>query len=132
MQVSVADIEDEGSYRPALGKLGYPLRLRSPERRFFRTPAEPRAVHVHVVEAGSREEQKHLLFVAYLRAHPERREAYAALKRDLASRFRDRREQYLEGKAAFIEETLSLAEAETRNDQREKHPLWQSEKEQGR
>lgn len=112
VQVSVSGLEDEGSYRPALKGLGYTLRFRSPERRFFRAPAEPRAVHVHVVGVGSREERVRLLFAAYLRAHPERRDAYAALKRDLARRHRNNREDYLGGKAAFIEETLALAEQE--------------------
>lgn len=111
VQIGVAGIEDESAYRPAIEKLGYPLRFRSPEWRFFRPPkGQPRTAHIHVVRDGGEEERKNLLFVAYLRSHPERRDEYAALKRTLAGRFRDRREDYLAGKAEFIQDTLLMAE----------------------
>lgn len=111
VQVSVPNLDDESAYRPAIESLGWPLRMRSQERRFFRPPkGKPRTVHIHVVEKDSEEERRHLLFTAYLRAHPEHREAYADLKRDLASRFEYRRDNYLKGKAAFIAELLRLAE----------------------
>lgn len=110
-QISVASLDDESSYLPQLHSLGLSLRYRGEERRFFRPPEyEPRTLHVHVCESGSRSERGHLLFAAYLRAHPARRDAYAMLKRDLARRFRDRREDYLASKAPFIQQTLILAE----------------------
>lgn len=111
-QVGVADLEDEEAYRPAIESLGWPLRRRSPEQRFFRPKALPREAHVHVVEADGEEERRNLLLVFYLRAHPGRRDAYARLKRGLAVRFAQRREDCLSGKAAFIRETLRLAETE--------------------
>jgi GrpB-like predicted nucleotidyltransferase (UPF0157 family) len=37
-----------------------------------------------------------------LRAHPEDRDRYAALKRSLAAEHRDDRDSYTEGKSAFI------------------------------
>lgn len=110
-QISVASLDDESSYLPQLRSLGLSLRYRGEDRRFFRPPEyEPRTLHVHVCESGSRPEREHLLFAAYLRAHPSRRDAYAALKRDLARRFRDQREDYLASKAPFIQQTLILAE----------------------
>lgn len=110
IQVSVDDIEDEDSYRPAIESLGLQLRFRAPDRRFFRLPkGESRTVHVHVCQARSERESNTLLFAAYLRTHPERRDAYAALKRDLARRFACRRAEYLEGKEDLIAETISLA-----------------------
>ena len=112
VQVSVVGLENEDAYRPRIEGLGYPLRYRSPERRFFRPAAdEPRTVHIHVREAGGREEQDNLLFVAYLRSHPERRDEYAALKRDLARWFADSRGDYLRGKAAFVTRTIIMARA---------------------
>ena len=52
IQVSVADLEDEAGYRPGLESLGWPLRGRDPQRRFFRPPkGQPRADHVPVVQA---------------------------------------------------------------------------------
>jgi len=65
--------------------------------------------HVHVYARGADEAVRHLLLRNYLRAHPERAAAYAALKRDLALRFRDDREGYSEAKTDFILETVALA-----------------------
>ena len=92
IQVSVRDVTDESGYRPAIESVGWPLRAREPDHRFFRPPAsEERSVHVHVCSAGSEWEREHLLFVAFLRAHPEQAAGYGRLKRELARRFgRDR------------------------------------------
>lgn len=68
-------------------------------------PREP----VHMYAEGAHEAVRHLLLRDYLRAHPERAVAYAALKRDLAARFRDDREAYTEAKTEFILETVALA-----------------------
>ena len=68
-----------------------------------------RLVQIHVCAVGSEWERVHLLFPAYLRAHPARAAAYATLKRDLASEFRDDRIGYTEAKGPFIEETLAMA-----------------------
>ncbi len=110
VQVSVPDLDDEAAYLPGLETLGVVLRAREPCHRYLRTPpgVRPR-VHVHVCAAGSAWESDHLLFVAYLREHPERRDAYTALKRDLAERFRTDRLGYNQRKTRFIEETLALA-----------------------
>jgi GrpB-like predicted nucleotidyltransferase (UPF0157 family) len=111
IQISVEDLNDEDTYRPPIEGLGWPLRFRSPDHRFFRPPkGKPRTVHVHVCEIGSEWERRHLLFVAYLRAHPEQRDAYAALKSDLVRRFKHRRSDYLEGEIDFIAKTLGEAE----------------------
>ena len=112
IQVSVSDVTNEDSYRPAIESLGWPLRAREPDHRFFRPPAtEERFVHVHVCSAGSGWEHRHLLFVAYLRAHPEHTARYARLKHDLAQRFGADRQGYTDAKNDFIAETLALADA---------------------
>lgn len=111
MQVSVRDVSDELSYRGAIESLGWPLRAREPEHRFFRPPSsEVRAVHVHVCSFASQWERRHLLFVAYLRGHPDDAAAYARLKRKLADRFARNRMRYVDGKDDFIAETLRRAE----------------------
>lgn len=111
VQVSVADINDEDSYRPSIESLGLPLRAREPDHRFFRAPAGgPRTLHIHVCGAGSPWERKHLLFVSYLREHPERAEEYARLKLGLADRFGSDRTGYTDGKDEFIRDTLRMAE----------------------
>ena len=110
--VSVPDLDDESAFVPGLESLGVVLRGREPGHRYLRTPpgVRPR-VHVHVCATGSDWERDHLLFAAYLRAHPERRDAYAALKRDLAERFRTDRLAYTMRKTRFVEDTLALARA---------------------
>lgn len=112
VQVSVTDIESEDAYAPALADLGWPLRLRESDHRFFREPAGvPRRTHVHVCPVGSEWERRHLLFRDYLRAHPERAAGYGELKRALAVRYPRDRVAYTEAKGPFIDETMELAEA---------------------
>ena len=111
VQVSVADVDrEEPRYRPPLERLGLALRYREADWAYFRTRVLPRTHHVHVVTAGGRGEREQLLFVAFLREHHERRDAYAALKYELAERFRRDRMGYTEAKAPFIKAALALAE----------------------
>lgn len=111
IQVVVADQADLDSYRPAVESTGVGLRYQEAEWSMFRPVDAPRSHHVHVTSAGSRRERVQLLFVDYLRAHDRRRDAYAALKADLAVRFADDRVGYGQAKTAFITGTLRRAEA---------------------
>jgi GrpB-like predicted nucleotidyltransferase (UPF0157 family) len=49
---------------------------------------------------------RHLIFRDRLRAEPRLRDAYLALKTDLASRFRNDREAYTNHKADFIDDVV--------------------------
>jgi len=51
----------------------------------LRTPE--RDVQVHIWQAGSDDERRHLVFRDHLRSHPADREAYEALKVSLAGRW---------------------------------------------
>lgn len=103
LQLSVAVIDDEQSYRPALEALGLVLRHRAAEHRFFRPPAgSPRVVHVHVCEVGSRWEADHLRFRDLLRTRPELADEYERLKKALAREHAHDRGAYNAGKTAFI------------------------------
>jgi len=55
-----------------------------------------------MVERGSPFWHDHLDFRDYLRAHPDVADAYGALKLDLARRFPNDREQYIEAKTDFV------------------------------
>jgi len=70
-------------------------------RRFFRK-GQPRTHHVHIVEQGSAELRDHLAFREALRAHPDWRDQYAALKLALADRHRNDRAQYTASKTEFV------------------------------
>jgi GrpB-like predicted nucleotidyltransferase (UPF0157 family) len=110
IQISVADLEHEDSYVPAIERLGLVLRSRHPQDRFFRPPAhQPRDVQIHVCGAGSRWEEEHILFRDFLRAQPPVRDAYAALKIELAAKHRLDRLAYTDAKADFIRDALDRA-----------------------
>jgi GrpB-like predicted nucleotidyltransferase (UPF0157 family) len=112
VQVSVPHIEDELAYVPPIKGLGVALRTRDSVHRFFRPASgSPREVHIHVCDAGSEWERQHLLFRDFLRADDATRDAYAALKRDLADRYHDDRITYTDAKSNFILDVMERAEA---------------------
>lgn len=69
---------------------------------FMRQFGGQRTHHLHVVVHDSVEWTKRIAFRDRLRAEPELRAGYLALKEDLARRFGDDRDSYTEGKNAFI------------------------------
>ncbi|HEX6548230.1 MAG TPA: GrpB family protein [Candidatus Dormibacteraeota bacterium] len=104
IQLSVADLLDEASYRPALEQLGYQHRPdHEPEHRFFKLEDATgrRLVHIHVCAAGSVWERRHLAFRDRLRADPEAARRYEEVKRTLAPRFDDAN-QYADAKTEII------------------------------
>ncbi len=111
VQVVVPDVDDEPAYVPAIERAGVAFRARDPEHRYFRPDGDrPRDVQVHVYRAGSSGARAHLLFRDFLRADAAARDAYAALKRDLAARYRHDRIAYNEAKSHYILDALSAAE----------------------
>jgi GrpB-like predicted nucleotidyltransferase (UPF0157 family) len=78
-----------------------------PGREFFRR-GDPRSYHVHLTAIGSSFWRDHLTFRDRLRADNALRDAYAALKHDLAARFPQDREAYIEGKGSFVNGVLAL------------------------
>jgi hypothetical protein len=61
-----------------------------------------RTHHVHVVPADGEEWAKYLAFRDLLRRDPEARDAYAAVKKELALRFSRDRRGYLAGKVEIV------------------------------
>lgn len=76
---------------------------------FCKPDPAARTHHLHLVTTDSPRFVNEIAFRDYLRAHPERADAYAQLKRDLAEQFRHDREAYTMGKTGFVVETLHLA-----------------------
>lgn len=81
--------------------------MREPGHRMVRTPV--RDVHVHVTPAGSDWVHRDLLFRDRLRCDPADREAYAALKRQLAQRDWPDMNAYADAKTDLIQEILGRA-----------------------
>jgi len=112
IQVSVEDIRRELAYVPAIESIGVQLRSRDNEHRYFRPfSGHPRDVHVHVCNAGSTWEARHLLFRDFLRANDDAKTVYVAAKRDAATRWTFDRIAYADAKTAVIDQLM--AEAET-------------------
>lgn len=105
LQLSVADIEQRAAYVEPLERLGYlfvPDR-EWPDYHFFGKPPErPRSHHLHVCETGSEHEFRHLAVRDFLRSHSDEAAAYAALKRDVASRHPQDRLAYIAGKDEYL------------------------------
>lgn len=105
LQLSVAVIAARANYVEPLERLGY-LFVPSPESpdfHFFALPQErPRTYHLHVCEAGSEHETRHLAVRDFLRTHPSEAERYAALKRRLAAKHPRDRLSYIEGKDEYV------------------------------
>jgi len=102
-----------------MGALGY-SHVTDPDAEFersypyFHKPAGwPHSHHVHLCEAGSDTEWRHMAFRDYLRTHAEAREEYLLLKRRLAKCFHDatheERQRYADAKSEFVARILSLA-----------------------
>jgi GrpB-like predicted nucleotidyltransferase (UPF0157 family) len=113
IQVSVASFEPLDAFRRPLEALGYVFRADNSEltKRYFREPPGVGRTHIHVRLLGHWNQQFALLFRDYLRAHPDTAARYAALKRDLAARYRrpEQRQLYTEAKDPFIWETMRAA-----------------------
>jgi len=101
---------------PQVERLGYEWHPRDrqdvPDRLYFvrRTEDGSKSTHhLSLAEATSDFWRRQLLFRDYVRAHPEVRQAYAELKRDLAAKFPADRPAYGDAKTAFIEDILRRA-----------------------
>lgn len=79
-----------------------------PEREFFRR-GQPRSYHVHLTRIGSTFWKEHLAFRDRMRADPQLRDAYGALKLRLAGEHPRDREAYINGKTAFVRAALAHA-----------------------
>lgn len=80
-----------------------------PGREAFQSPEGGPCQHLYVCACDCPEYRRHIAFRNYLRRHLDTAQDYAALKRDLAARFREDRLAYTEGKTAFVEAVLAAA-----------------------
>jgi GrpB-like predicted nucleotidyltransferase (UPF0157 family) len=110
IDVLLRSTEDLPRAMAALASIGYQHRgdLGIAGREAFRAPASDPRHHLYVCPKKT-EYQRHIAFRDRLRAHAKEADAYAALKRELATRFRDDREAYNNAKAEFVERILRKA-----------------------
>jgi len=105
--LTVHDVEDDGSYSPALRRAGYVLRVREPGHRMLRSPDLD--VHVHVWDDDHPAAGAHLAFRDRLRAEPADRDLYAATKRRLAGQDWPTMNDYAAAKTDVIRDILTRA-----------------------
>lgn len=108
--VSVEDFGPSLELVPDLEKLGYEFRPHEeiPDRHYFRRRrGTARTHHLSLAEPTSRHHRGTLAFRDALRSDPAAARRYGELKLELARRFPDDREAYIEGKSAFVAEVLA-------------------------
>ena len=107
--VTVADVEDEPAYAPALEAAGFPQRVREPGHRMFRTPE--RDVHVHVYRSDAPAVADYLDLRDWLRGSTQDRDLYAATKQALATQQWTDMNDYADAKTDVIAAILTRARA---------------------
>ena len=61
-----------------------------------------RTHHIHIYKAGSPQVARHIAFRDYMRFHPESAQEYSSLKRELAAKYPQNIDKYMDGKDGFI------------------------------
>lgn len=107
--VGVTSLEKASDIVRGVEALGYEYvaehESQFPDRRYFQrlSPTSQRSHHVHVVERSNLDWwDRHIAFRDWLKAHPEDRDRYAHLKRQLAEEFESDRAAYTDGKSDFV------------------------------
>ena len=104
--IEVKDINLVTEQTPAMAALGYEAmgEYGLVGRRYFRKENSLgiRTHHVHIYEIYSPEIERHLAFRDYMIAHPEEAEQYSQLKQELAQKYPEDIEGYMDGKYEFV------------------------------
>ena len=116
IMAAVTDLASTVPARAAAATLGYVYFPYRPDVMHWLCKPSPahRTHHLHLVPIGSPLWADRITFRDYLRSDPEAATEYAALKRQLATRFEFDREAYTDGKSAFVTGVLERARADTR------------------
>lgn len=114
--MAVRDFTSAASFEQPLRECGYIHKVENdmPGRIYYvkRTADGLSTHHLNVTWLGSECWAEHVRFRDYLRTHPDAKQEYQELKRDLARRHRTDRPAYTQGKSSFIRRILELATRE--------------------
>lgn len=114
----VQDIAALDEKQPLMEAIGYVAlgELGISGQRYFRRDNQfgDRTHQVHAYENGSPQIQRHLAFRDYMLAHPDAAQAYSALKRELAAKYPNDIESYMDGKDEFIRDIDQRAAQQNR------------------
>jgi GrpB-like predicted nucleotidyltransferase (UPF0157 family) len=110
----VPDSSDEPAWLPDLEAAGYLLVIREPDWHQHRCLKGPDTnVNLHVYSPGCPEIERYLLFRDRLRGHPEDRDHYQRVKRELAERDWTYVQEYADAKTEVVEGIIARARAGT-------------------
>ncbi len=111
--IEVKDIAKVDEGNAAMAVLGYQAmgEFGIPDRRFFlkNSASGKRTHHLHTFEAELPEVKRHLAFRDYTISHPEVAQKYSALKRELAKRYSEDIQAYMNGNNGFIKDVEKKA-----------------------
>lgn len=97
-------------------ELGYEYipERRFSDRQFFpKGPSEKRTHHLNLVEITSETGwENQILFRDYLREHEDIRNGYSKLKKELAEKYTDNRDEYTERKSKFVIGIINKAKSD--------------------
>jgi GrpB-like predicted nucleotidyltransferase (UPF0157 family) len=108
--LAVPDSADEAAYLPALEAAGYRLQNREPNwfaHRMLKGPDTD--INLHVFSAGASEIDRMVLFRDRLREHAADRDAYLAVKRELARRTWRHVQHYADAKTEIVRQIIGRA-----------------------
>ena len=115
IMVSVRTLSGVDSCRESFEAIGYEWlgEFGIPGRRYLRKGGDERTHQMHIFQCDDRYNiERHLAFRSYLGKHADAREAYAALKKNLAAEFPYDIEGYCSGKHAAVKEMEKKALSE--------------------
>jgi GrpB-like predicted nucleotidyltransferase (UPF0157 family) len=112
MTIVVPAASAMGTLIERLAMIGYRHRgdLGVPGREAFACPQGTAEHHLYACVAGSEGLRNHLALRDYLRSNPSAARAYGTLKKQLAARFADDIDGYIDGKTEFILAILAQAD----------------------
>jgi GrpB-like predicted nucleotidyltransferase (UPF0157 family) len=106
--IQVRDITEVDKQSSGMKSLGYEVmgEFGIPGRRYFRKDDQKgtRTHQIHIYESGSAQLERHLAFRDYMISHPEEAQRYSELKRQLAAKYPQNIDGYMDGKDDFIKE----------------------------
>ncbi|HEY0429570.1 MAG TPA: GrpB family protein [Pyrinomonadaceae bacterium] len=118
IMVGVRDLPDVEKCLSPLEKIGYEYlgEMGVAGRHYFRKGTSTISTHhLNIVELGGDFWKNHIFFRDYLRENAEAARQYDKLKNDLATKYKDNRESYTDGKTEFVGEILQKSNFSAQN-----------------
>ena len=109
--VAIDSIDNIEKIIPPLENIGFIYRGEQgiPDRHLFVKGGENVRTHLHVMQKGHYEWDKHILFRDYLKKHPNDAKQYSELKQKLFLKYGNDREKYTDSKSDFIQNIIKKA-----------------------